>query len=219
MLPAASCGLDVRALRAGVNAMLQHTLRAPVATNLPVQGALYGVRQEAQGRTTHTIMPYVDTLEKTAAWCRQLISESLGKQGKGITPLAAMGTVDQHSMLQLLLDGRDDKYFTVIVTEQVGRGAEIPTTLAALAGLSYLGGKPLGDVLDAFQKGTIGSIQGSKRPVRTIHMPKVDAFHLGALLMYFMLETVLIAQMIGVDAFDQPAVEDSKIRAKKVLGV
>jgi glucose-6-phosphate isomerase len=211
--------VDVRAFRAGVNAMLQHTLHAPVATNLPVQGALYGVRQDGRGRTTHTIMPYVDTLEKTAAWCRQLISESLGKQGKGITPLAAQGTVDQHSMLQLLLDGRDDKYFTVIVTEQKGRGTEIPTTLAALAGLSYLGGRPLGDVLDAFQKGTIGSIQGSKRPVRTIHMPKVDAFHLGALMMGFMLETVLIAHMIGVDAFDQPAVEDSKIRAKKVLGV
>jgi glucose-6-phosphate isomerase len=219
MLPAASCGLDIRAFRKGTQAMLHHALNAKASDNMPVQGALYGVRQEARGRNTHTIMPYIDQLEKTASWCRQLISESLGKQGKGITPLAALGTVDQHSMLQLLLDGPDNKYFTVIVTEQHGKGDIIPSDLAELCDLGYIGGKPLGNILDAFQKGTVGSMQGSKRPVRTIHMPAMDAFHLGALLMYFMLETVLIAQMIGVDAFDQPAVEDSKIRAKKVLGV
>ncbi len=218
MLPAAVCGLDIGAFRAGVNATLQHALHSADHENLPLQGALYGIRQEARGRNTHAIMPYVDQLEKTAAWCRQLISESLGKQGKGITPLAAMGTVDQHSMMQLLLDGPDNKYFTVIVTDQKGKGAAIPADLAELCGLGYLGGKPLGNVLDAFQKGTIGSMQGSKRPVRTIHLPALDAFHLGALLMYFMLETVFIALMLGVDAFDQPAVEDSKIRAKKLLG-
>ena len=218
MLPAAACGLDIAAFRAGVNAMLQHTLSSSEQENMPLQGALYGLRQEARGRNTHTIMPYVDSLEKTAAWCRQLISESLGKKGKGITPLAAMGTVDQHSMMQLLLDGPDNKYFTVIVTDQKGKGEHIPADLAELCGLGYLADTPLGNVLDAFQKGTIGSMQGSKRPVRTIHLPMVDAFHLGALLMYFMLETVLLALMLGVDAFDQPAVEDSKIRAKKLLG-
>lgn len=218
LIAAAACGVDIREMRAGANAVLQHTLTTDITANQPVQGALYGVRNAKAGRSTHTIMPYVDTLYYTASWCRQLISESLGKNGKGITPLAALGSVDQHSMLQLLLDGPKDKYFTVIVTEQDGRGAEVPADLAEIAGLGYLGGKPLGNVISAFQQGTIGSFQEYKRPVRTISVPTVDAFHLGALLMYFMLETVLISELIGVDAFDQPAVEDGKIRAKAILG-
>ncbi len=218
LIAAAACGVNIRDMRAGANAILQHTLTTDIAANQPLQGALYGVRNAKAGRSTHTIMPYADTLYFTASWCRQLISESLGKNGKGITPLAALGSVDQHSMLQLLLDGPNDKYFTIIVTGQDGRGAEVPADLADIAGLGYLGGKPLGNVISAFQQGTIGSFQEYKRPVRTINLPTIDAFHLGALLMYFMLETVLISELIGVDAFDQPAVEDGKIRAKAILG-
>ncbi len=217
LTPAACTGVDVGAFRDGVNAMLQHTLSADVHVNQPLLGALYNCRQLAGGRSIRTIMPYIDRLEATASWCRQLISESLGKDGKGITPLAALGTVDQHSMLQLLLDGPDDKFFTVITTDHAGNGVRIPENLAELSGLGYLGGQAIGNVLDAFQQGTIGSLQAYRRPVQTIHLPVVDAFHLGALLMYFMLETVLIAEIIGVDAFDQPAVEDSKVRAKHVL--
>ncbi len=218
LVPAAACGVDIQAFRRGCHTMLQHTLSTDIQDNQPLQGALYGVRQAEQGRNTHAIMPYMDRLKYMAAWCRQLVSESLGKQGKGITPLAALGTVDQHSMLQLLLDGPDNKYFTVVTADQEGKGSNVPSALAKLCGLDYLADIPLGNVLNAFQRGTIGSMQASKRPVRTIHMPALDAFHLGALLMSVMLETILIAQMIGVDAFDQPAVEDSKIRAKKVLG-
>lgn len=218
LIAAATCGVDIKAIRDGATAMLQHALSSHEKANQPLQGALYSVRNAASGRSTHVIMPYADRLDYTAQWCRQLISESLGKEGKGMTPLAALGSVDQHSMLQLLLDGPKDKYFTIITTAQDGEGPSIPTDLCEVAGLTYLKDTPLGTVLSAFQHGTIGSLQEYQQPVRTIHLPKVDAYHLGALLMYFMIETVLIADMIGVDAFDQPAVEDGKIRAKAFLG-
>lgn len=217
LLPAACAGLDVGAFRQGTNAMLQHTLSAEMAGNQPLQGAIFNVGQLSQNRPIHAIMPYNDRLAATASWCRQLISESIGKDGKGVTPLAALGTVDQHSMLQLMLDGPDDKYFTVLTAQHKGEGLPIPADLARIAGLDYLAGQPLGNVFEAFQQGTIGSLQAAGRPLRTIHLPQVDAFHLGALLMYFMLETVLIASLIGVNAFDQPAVEDSKNRAKHIL--
>jgi glucose-6-phosphate isomerase len=219
LIPAAICGVDVRAVRRGMRDVLHHAVHTEAEHNLAVQGALYAMRHAALGRSIHTIMPYVDRLEFLAAWCRQLISESLGKDGKGITPLAALGTVDQHSMLQLMLDGMDHQFFTVITTHQRGIGVKMSKKLADIAGLSYLADKPLGDVMDAFQQGTIASLQAAGRPVRTLHVAEVDAYHLGALLMQIMVETILTADMMGVNAFDQPAVEDSKIRAKKVLGV
>ncbi|TAE32831.1 MAG: glucose-6-phosphate isomerase [Alphaproteobacteria bacterium] len=218
LVPAAVCGVDVRSVRRGMRDVLHHALHTEAEHNVAIQGALYAMRHAALGRTIHTIMPYVDRLEFLSAWCRQLISESLGKDGKGITPLAALGTVDQHSMLQLMLDGMDQQFFTVITTHQHGVGTKISKKLADVAGLSYLADKPLGDVMDAFQQGTIASLQAAGRPVRTMHVPVVDAYHLGALLMHIMIETILIADMMEVNAFDQPAVEDSKIRAKKVLG-
>ncbi len=218
LIAASACGVDIKAIREGATAMLRHALTTDIDANQPLQGALYGVRNAKVGRSTHAIMPYADRLDYTAQWCRQLISESLGKNGKGITPLAALGSVDQHSMLQLLLDGPNDKYFTIITTEQDGKGEPIPADLCEVAGLDYLKNTPLGTVLSAFQHGTIGSLQEYQQPVRTIHLPQIDAYHLGALLMYFMIETVLIAELIGVDAFDQPAVEDGKIRAKAFLG-
>jgi glucose-6-phosphate isomerase len=218
LIAAAACGVDIEGIREGAAAMLHHTLHTDIADNQALQGALYGVENAKAGRSTHAIMPYADRLDYTAQWCRQLISESLGKNGKGITPLAALGSVDQHSMLQLLLDGPNDKYFTIITAAQEGRGPKIPADLCEIAGLNYLKNTPLGTVLSAFQHGTIGSLKEYKQPLRTIALPKIDAYHLGALLMYFMIETVLIAELIGVDAFDQPAVEDGKIRAKAFLG-
>ncbi len=216
LLAAACCGVDIRQCRAGANAVAQHALAADIADNQILQGALFGASQYRAGRHIHVMMPYGDRLD-FVPWYAQLVSESLGKEGKGITPLTARGAVDQHSMLQLMLDGPDDKFFTVVAAPHAGKGARIHGDLARLCGLEYLADQPIGNVLEAFQEATIGSFKAAGRPVRVIRLPEIDAYHLGALLMYCMLETLYMAELLEVDPFTQPAVEDSKVRAQFIL--
>jgi len=125
--------------------------------------------------------------------------------------------VDQHSQLQLYLDGPDDKMFTVITQDLEGRGARVPPDLAKIAGAEYLAGHTTGDLLAAEQEATIESLLAQARPVRRIAVSRVDEAALGALMAHFMLETVMAAFLLGVDAFDQPAVEDGKVRARARL--
>jgi glucose-6-phosphate isomerase len=219
LIPAATLGIDIAAFRRGTKAVLSHALNSKIEDDLILQSANFNVVNYEAGRNIHAIMPYVDSLWFTASWCRQLISESLGKNGVGMTPLAALGTVDQHSMLQLMLAGGDDKIYTLITVAQNNQGEPIPAELAAVAGMSDVAGRTLGDMLNAFQIGTIQALQSEGRLVRTIHLQEVNAETLGALLMFIMIETIYGASLMQVDAFDQPAVEISKGFAKKVLGI
>jgi glucose-6-phosphate isomerase len=147
----------------------------------------------------------------------QLWAESLGKDGKGTTPVAALGPVDQHSQLQLFIAGPRDKLFTVITVECAGHGPRVDADLAAQAGEPDLGGKTIGDLVAAQGRATAETLAKNGCPVRTIHLPQVDERTLGALLMHFMLETIIAAHLLGVDPFDQPAVEEGKVLAKQYL--
>jgi glucose-6-phosphate isomerase len=219
LIPAATMGIDVAAFRRGTKAVLNHALNSKIEDNLILISANFNVMNYMEGRNIHAIMPYCDELWFTASWCRQLISESLGKDNVGMTPLAALGTVDQHSMLQLMLGGGDDKIYTLITTTQIGKGEIIPAELAKIAGMSDVAGKTLGDILNAFQIGAKDALQAKGRLVRNIHLDLIDSEHLGALLMFIMLETIYAASLMEINAFDQPAVEESKGYAKKVLGI
>ncbi len=227
LIPAATIGVDIAAFRQGTKSALHNALYGVALyggdslrgeKNYALESANFAVMQMSQGRAIHAIMPYADSLAFTSSWCRQLISESLGKDGVGITPLAALGTVDQHSMLQLLLGGGDDKFYTIITAQQAGLGETFDAQLAEMFGFGYLGGKTLGDVLDAFQHGTVESLRAAGRIVRTIHLPEINAYCLGELLMLIMLETIYASSLMNVNPFDQPSVEDSKIYAKNALG-
>jgi glucose-6-phosphate isomerase len=163
-------------------------------------------------------MPYIDRLAPFGFWFRQLWAESLGKDGKGTTPVRAVGAVDQHSQLQLYLAGPADKLFTLVTLDQAGTGAAFPPDLAQDGALAYLAGKRLGDLLAAEQRATVTSLLRNGRPTRVIHLARLDEERLGALFMHFMLETIIAADLLGVDAFDQPAVEEGKVLARQYLG-
>jgi len=131
-------------------------------------------------------------------------------------PVRAMGTVDQHSQVQLYLGGPNDKLYTVVTepTRKVGD----KLTNAGDPALDYLAGRTMGDLLDAEARATYETLARNKRAARLIALEKpVDAYGLGALLMHFMLETMLGAQLLGIDAFDQPAVEEGKILTRQYL--
>jgi glucose-6-phosphate isomerase len=219
LLPAAILGLDVVALREGAAAALAPVLDGKPAAEVPsaLGAALSVALAQQNGKTISAVMAYADRLEKFVKWYVQLWAESLGKDGHGTTPVGALGPVDQHSQLQLFIAGPRDKLFTVITTGVAGKGPAIDPVLAQRAGEQDFGGKTIGDLVAAQGRATAETLAKNGLPVRTFHLETIDERSLGELMMHFMLETIIAAQLLGVDAFDQPAVEEGKILAKQYL--
>ena len=219
LLPALVAGLDARALREGADAVLAATLAArdPVASAPAVGAAIAVGLLREHGATTTVLMPYCDALAPFGLWYRQLWAESLGKDGAGTTPAIALGATDQHSQLQLYLGGPRDKMFTLITLDRAGAGPRVPEGLAGDPELAYLEGRTIGDVMAAEQRATAETLARHGRPLRLIELAALDERTLGALLMHFMLETVIAAGLLGVDPFDQPAVDQGKALARAYL--
>ena len=219
LLPALIAGLDARKVRAGAAGIVEALIAGEAPARFaPAVGAAVNVAlAERRGVTISVLMAYSDRLERFSHWYVQLWAESLGKEGRGTTPLAALGPADQHSQLQLFLDGPPDKLFTLVMTAAAGKGAALDPGLAQAAGADYLAGHSIGDVVEAMQEATAGSLAEAGRPVRTLRIDSVDAVSLGALMMHFMLETIIAARLIGVDPFSQPAVEAGKVLARRRL--
>jgi len=217
LLPAAVLGLDIASIRAGAAQALAPVLASKPPAAVPAAvGAALAVALAAT-KPVAVLMAYADRLERFARWYVQLWAESLGKDGKGTTPLGALGPVDQHSQLQLFIAGPRDKLFTVITVGVAGTGPRIAANLAQSCGEPDFAGKTIGDLVAAQGRATAETLAKNGCPVRTIHLDRLDEASLGELLMQFMLETIIAAHLLGVDAFDQPAVEEGKVLAKQYL--
>ena len=217
-IPAVLAGLDMAALREGALACLDACLADEAASAAPVEGAALAAAFPAEcGISQLVLMPYNERLEPFGHWYRQLWAESLGKDGKGTTPIRAQGPLDQHSQLQLYLNGPADKYFTLLYAEEKCRGPKVDEALAAAAGADYLIGRSLGDLLSAEAVATAETLLRNGRPVRRMLLERLDEAALGSLFMHFMLETMITAAIIGVDPFGQPAVEEGKVLARHYL--
>jgi glucose-6-phosphate isomerase len=219
LLPAAMLGLDIAAVRDGAATALAPILAGKPATQVPaaVGAALSIALCGSKWKAISVLMAYCDRLQRFTHWYVQLWAESLGKNGKGTTPLAALGPVDQHSQLQLFISGPRDKLFTVITTDGAGSGPSMDGDLAKLAGEPGFAGKSIGDLVAAEGRATAETLAKNGCPVRTIHISRLDEAALGELMMHFMLETIIAAHLLGVDPFDQPAVEEGKVLARKYL--
>jgi glucose-6-phosphate isomerase len=219
MLPAAIAGLDIARLRAGAVTISEPLLAGVPAAELPpAAGAALSVGlNRSAGTRLSVLMPYCDRFADLGLWFCQLWAESIGKQGEGTTPVRAIGTVDQHSQLQLYLDGPADKMFSLILTETGGQGTSVPSAFSDIEGLSYLNGCTMGDLLAVAGRSTAETLANNGRPTRVFQVPVVDEVSMGALMMHFMIETMITADLLGVNAFDQPAVEEGKILAREYL--
>jgi len=225
VLPAALAGIDTAQLLDGAADMRTRCASGDIGKNIAgVFAALQFLADQKHGRHIQVLMPYSDALRDMADWFVQLWAESLGKHrtkgdaGVGPTPLGALGATDQHSKVQLFMEGPPDKTVTFIGVDEGGTDVEIPTLHQDIPELAYLGGHRLSELLDIERRATAGALAVRGRPNMTLTLDRVDAWHVGGLLMFLEMATAYAGHLYGVNAFDQPGVELGKQFTYAMLG-
>jgi glucose-6-phosphate isomerase len=173
-------------------------------------------------RPIHVCMPYSTSLRSTADWFVQLWAESLGKDGKGFTPIGALGATDQHSILQLLRDGPDDKVTWFLTVDQVADPVKIPKVLSGLELNEYpsfaqLQEHSFQDLLRMEYQATSKVLAQRSRPQFTMQLDRIDERAMGALYFAFSVMTAFTGTYWGVNPFDQPGVEEAKVYIREAL--
>lgn len=218
LVPAAVLGADLRDLLAGAAEMRDRCLSDDLASNpAGLFATLLHAADAEMGRPIHVLMPYADRLRPLALWFQQLWAESLGKDGRGPTPLPALGAVDQHAQVQLFMEGPHDKV-VLFVSAPPDSDLTIPSSPDTPDSIRYLEGHTLGALLDAERRATTEALRQSGRPSATLELAAVDARSLGAVLMLLEVATVLGGGLWGVDPMDQPGVEQGKVFTYGLMG-
>ncbi len=215
LLPSALAGFNVGNIRDGAKNILDDFIEKDnFAENNIVKSCIYQLYLFDKGYNANVIMPYIDVLRDFNNWYRQLWAESLGKDGFGSIPINSMGTVDQHSQLQLYLDGPKDKFFNFIVNQNPVENFNI-NDLENVK--TIFGGKTLNNIVAAEQNSTIDILSQHNAPIRIFKLLELNEKSISALMMQMFLETILIAKLKKINPFDQPAVEKRKILSKEYL--
>ena len=224
LLPAYIGGVDIAGVMEGARAMAQRCSCDDMLENPAFYNAAAQYLHAERGRTISVVMPYADNLRFIVNWFRQLWAESLGKidptgAHKGLTPTEAHGVTDQHSQLQLLLEGPDDKLITFITDPGFRfRGRRVPMRFQHIPAVKPLAGHTIGELFLSELKATRTTLSRRGRPNRTMALLERDAYAIGELIILLEMETVVVAELMGIDAFDQPAVEESKVLTREYLG-
>ncbi|WP_242344061.1 glucose-6-phosphate isomerase [Anaeromyxobacter terrae] len=222
LLPAAAGGVDLTALLAGAAAMEARCRSSALRENPALlYAAVLHLMDRRKGRRIHVLMPYADGLRDTGDWFVQLWAESLGKRPDvGPTPFRAVGATDQHSSLQLMMEGPHDKLVTFVrvVQPRADVSISVPETYRRHAEIAYLDGHTMGELIEAERRATEAALRKAGRPTISIQLPRLDARAVGELLMLLELATAYAGGLYGVNAFDQPGVEAGKRYAQGLLG-
>ena len=217
LFPAACVGIDIGGLVDGAKSMAERCATDEFEKNVAYQlgGYQYCFDTEKK-KNISVMMAYSDALMLAADWYAQLWAESLGKSKKGQTPVKAVGTTDQHSQVQLYMEGPDDKIFNFLALESFN-DADATRIDNPPKAFSYIDGKNMGTILNAERVATTNALTQMKRPNLTVTFPKVDAFHLGEFFMLYELATAYAGALYGTDPFNQPGVELGKKLTKEIL--
>jgi glucose-6-phosphate isomerase len=223
LLPAAAAGIDVAALLNGAAQMAKRCESSSLFENPASMLAtvLHWFHTE-RGRPIHVLMPYIDALRETGDWFVQLWGESLGKkkggEHVGPTPIRAVGATDQHSLLQLLMEGPQDKVTVFVTAEKAREELTIPKGFSDHADVAYLGGHTFSELLNVEQRATAVALAANGRPSVTIRMKRLDPFAMGELLMLWEVTTAMAGLLYGINPYDQPGVEAGKRYTCGLLG-
>lgn len=224
LLPAAAAGIEIDQLLGGAAAMARRCEEPELLKNPAyLFAATLYLMDRSRGRPIHVFMPYADGLRETADWFVQLWAESLGKrlasgEHVGPTPLRAVGATDQHSLLQLLMEGPQDKVVCFVVLDEPQADLEIPKAFEDQPDVAYLGGHGMHGLISAECRATSSALAAAARPSLTIRLPRLDARSMGELIMLLEVATAFAGPLYGVDPYDQPGVEAGKRYACGLLG-
>jgi glucose-6-phosphate isomerase len=227
LLPAAAVGIDINELLAGAADMIRRCSSRTLTENpAGVLAILLHHAAQEVGAPIHVLMPYSDRLRSLASWFQQLWAESLGKAKDrngneiwvGPTPVAAVGATDQHSLLQLLMEGPRDKVVLFMGVTEVPDPVPIPELRSDAPALAYLGGHSLAQLLDTERQATMEALRREGRSSLNLQLKTLDARAMGEVFMLFQIATVLAGALYGVDPLDQPGVEQGKRLTYGLLG-
>jgi glucose-6-phosphate isomerase len=218
LLPAAVTGLNVEALLAGAASCVDEVNEQRDEHPAVIGAAMHYLMDTARGRNVRVMMTYADALERLAAWFVQLWAESLGKDGKGSTPHGAVGTTDQHSQVQLYMEGPQDKVVEIVEVEDHPRDLPIPEAYEDLEGVGYLGGHTMAELLNVECDATRKALTEAGRPNSIIKLGAVNEENLGYLFQALEVQTAVTGSLYGINAFDQPGVEVGKQITYKRMG-
>jgi glucose-6-phosphate isomerase len=227
LLPAAMVGIDIRALLAGAKEMAERCDTPDLRKNpAGIFAALQYLADTQLNANVHVMMPYSDRLRDVADWFRQLWAESLGKQKTrggdevfaGPTPVKSLGATDQHSQVQLYVEGPFDKTITFLAELEGGDDIQIPSAYPQHPELAYLGGHSMGELLRTEMLATEAALAQRGRMNMTLEIPRVDAHSLGGLFMLLQIATVYAGHLYGIDPMDQPGVELGKQLTYGIMG-
>lgn len=219
LLSTAVSGIDIDEMLAGAALMDKRCSNPDVWQNPAYMKALlehlFHIRQ---GRNIAVMMAYSEALGSLVEWFAQLWAESLGKKygldGRvvynGQTPVKAIGATDQHSQLQLYIEGPHDKTITFLRVERFHNRVPIPEAYDDIEGLHYLGGHTLNELINAEQRATEIALAKAGRPNCRIDIPELNPHVLGQLFYMFEVQTAFAGSLYRINAFDQPGVEESK---------
>ena len=212
IVPSILSGIDITELYKGVSEFIKN-IEKYSALNL----GKYLCAHKKKKFSSSVLMTYSDNLYFFGKWYLQLWAESIGKNNQAITAIHSIGTTDQHSQLQLYLDGPNDKFFTFITTDHSKKGSIINNDIFKNTKINYFKNKTIGDLMEAEQRATIDTFKKKNFSFREIFIPKIDEKNIGKLLSLSIIETIASCVYLDVNPFDQPAVEQGKILTKKYL--
>ena len=223
LLPAAVCGIDIKEMLRGAAEMDELCDNKDVMRNPALMCATLELIAMNKGANIGVLMPYADSLKYFADWYAQLWAESLGKIREdgvrtGQTPVKALGVTDQHSQVQLYTEGPYDKTVTFIGVEDYGTVFEIPHAVDENPNVAFLSGHTLNELITAERRATEYAVAKSGHMNKTILLTRSDAYHIGMLMMLFELQTAYAGELLGINAYDQPGVEQGKKMTYALLG-
>ena len=212
MIPAILAGLDVKKIHSGALKVIE---KKDFSNSFKFAQIFKFC--SSNNYLSNVMMTYSDGLNYFGKWYLQLWAESIGKQNRGITAMHSMGTTDQHSQLQLYLDGPKDKFFTFIKSNYQKKGLKIDNDIMKEESVNYLLNKTMGDLMHAEQNATIDTFKKNNFKYREIILSEINEESIGALMAESIIETIAACIYFEVDPFNQPAVEQGKILTKKYL--
>ena len=210
MLPAELMGLDEKKFK-----QLNYLIKNKNFINKLINNVSATLAMVKKNKCTSIILNYDEKSESLFKWYQQLIAESLGKKSKGILPVISNMPSDNHSLMQLYLDGPKNNFFTFFST--IEKNTKRINNNTILSSHKYLKNKDIFEIMTSQRKATENVFRQKKIPFRSFEIIKRDEKTLGELFCFFILETILLGKALKVNPFDQPSVELIKIETKKLL--